>query len=820
MDLPGSSYAAPDFGVLDFSASSFNLSGQTISGIQGDTLSLNLTEAYFGSTVPGPFEVYLTTNNTVSIAAATSTLRYQTATDTTAPYGVDPQLGAIPGSSGASSNSYVLYDLGQQTYTENSSNYTSNTYTLTLSASAAQAFAYDLSGPGGADVRLVLVAASPTSYPSFSGATTSYTTERPVLSFTPIYSGANNLYWEGASNGMWAATGTTNWNASNTSPGSSAWNNDGAHSAVFAQSTGTTVNVGAGISAAGLEFDSTGYVLNAASNGNTVTLSGSSPYVQVTNATDTATVNIPLAGTAGLNKTGMGTLVLGGANTYTGGTVLTAGTVQISSDSNLGDPSGGITLSGGTLATTGSLSTARAISGNTGGIQIPSGGTVTATGVVNVTNLNMPGAGTLVLANNTFSVDNNSASNAISGTLTFSTAGATLTASSTGTSPSDGQGVLSLGGVNATQTSGNVTVTADTVIAGTVNVNVVNSGATVSLPGNLAGGGLVFMSGSGTLILSGDNSGLSNTGGASFRNGTAATVPTAGGTISIAASNPNPSGALGTGEFYGNGGTISNDTGAPVNLDINGISLGAQNAPTTPGGLVFAGSGAITVNGPISLYKGGSTTYEHYITVNTPTTFTGLLTASTNTTTSLGLTFAGSSTLTLNGTAANTLFEPITIATSGVGSGVIAQGPGTFAANASVTLNAGANLTIDMGQMFSSSEVVAFMATSGIFGKITLGNGSGTVAAEVIGGLYLAAGDGTLSAGYQPAGYYGAPGTPGATYTDPTLFSGSGLIYNEGVATIPEPSSWFQAALAALGLLIMRTTWRRRRWVHGINAPR
>ena len=64
----------------------------------------------------------------------------------------------------------------------------------------------------------------------------------------------------------------------------------------------------------------------------------------------------------GLNKTGLGTLVLTGANTYDQ-TRLSVGTLSVSSDANLGAASGGLDFQGGTLRVTGTAfqSTARTI---------------------------------------------------------------------------------------------------------------------------------------------------------------------------------------------------------------------------------------------------------------------------------------------------------------------------------------------------------------------------------------------------------------------------------------------------------------------------
>ena len=75
----------------------------------------------------------------------------------------------------------------------------------------------------------------------------------------------------------------------------------------------------------------------------------------------TATIDAALIGSTQLIKADLGTLVLTGTNTYTGGTQLDAGTLRISSDANLGDAAGGLVFNGGTLNTTADLASNRAV---------------------------------------------------------------------------------------------------------------------------------------------------------------------------------------------------------------------------------------------------------------------------------------------------------------------------------------------------------------------------------------------------------------------------------------------------------------------------
>ena len=821
LDLEGSGTTThAEFGVLDFSTSALDPSGQTASGLQNNQLTLQFTESNAAFTAPSTLEFYLSTATSVSLAAG-SPLRYQTANGTSAgpnPYGIDPLLGSLGGS-----GSTALFDLGSGTTSSTGStgSGTVDTYTLTLSSSALTAFLSELN-TAGSTVRLVaaVTGATPSGAATFAGVTNSTAANRPLLSFVPSFAVANAKYWQGGNGGSWTPT-STNFGASASTTGA-AWVNDGTATAIFANAA-NTVNINAGnINAAGLEFDVTGYTINGTGAGNTLTLMGNHT-LNVVNATDTATINAPIAGTAGLSKIGSGTLVLGGTNTYTGGTTITAGTLQVSADAALGGAGSAVVLAGGTLAsgvTTsgGTLALTRGITGS-GSLSVAANTTLSTSGVVNTGALTLTGGGTVLLTN----TGSNTAdqSNHAFTSVTFQTGGAALQTQNpnvSGAGVTAGLGIADLGGLAATNASGTtVTFAANSQVTGTIPVSVTNAGATLSLPGANAGAAVLAKTGAGTLVLGGDNSLLAGTGTtpASVRQGTAGTNPVSGGIISIPASNPNPGYALGTGQYQANGGTISNDTGGAITLQVSSISSGASTNAATPGGTVFAGNGAITVTGGVSLYKASSTTtsYQHGMTFNTPTTFTGLFTVSTGTGNSTGRTLAGSSTLTLGGTAgANTFTEPVTIATSGANAGVILGKDGALGANTAITINTGAVLTIRTGvttgtvDAINNAALLTINVLNGAFGKLAFDLGS--TVQETLGGLYLPTSDGVLPAGLQPAGTYGAAGS-GAQHIDNNLFSGTGTINNLATAAVPEPSTWTLAA-AGVALLGWLTRARRR----------
>jgi len=126
--------------------------------------------------------------------------------------------------------------------------------------------------------------------------------------------------------------------------------------AVF-MGVGGLVQVGAPITVGTLTFNLAGFHLTGDGTAGTRKLTlADSAAVQV-NVAGVATINAVIAGSSGLNlsSTTTGTLVLTGANSFTGDVNIDSGTLNISSDANLGDAANDLTFSGavGTLSLTG-----------------------------------------------------------------------------------------------------------------------------------------------------------------------------------------------------------------------------------------------------------------------------------------------------------------------------------------------------------------------------------------------------------------------------------------------------------------------------------
>ncbi|TCT02640.1 autotransporter-associated beta strand repeat-containing protein [Aquabacter spiritensis] len=268
---------------------------------------------------------------------------------------------------------------------------------------------------------------------------------------------------------------------------------------------GTQVNAGtvavssdAGLGAAAGGLSLNGGALSALASfdsARSVVLGALGGTIDVASTSSTLNLSGLVSGEGGLSVSGLGTLVLSGANTYAGGTSVTSGRLMVSSDANLGSAAGGIVLSGGTLGALSSFTSARSLSlSGTGTLDVEgSATTLVWSGEIGGSGgLVKSGAGTLVLQGSkaytggttvsagTVSVASDGALGAASSSLTL--AGGTLSATASFTSARN----VALSGAGG-------------------SVDVAAADTTLTLSGVVSGDGSLTKLGSGTLILTGNN---------------------------------------------------------------------------------------------------------------------------------------------------------------------------------------------------------------------------------------------------------------------------------------------------------------------------
>jgi fibronectin-binding autotransporter adhesin len=338
---------------------------------------------------------------------------------------------------------------------------------------------------------------------------------------------------------------------------------------------------------------------------------------------------------------------------------------------------------------------------------------------------------------------------------------------------------------NITTGAGNDTLTNDSA-TGIVRGNVdLGSGAdTIS---TLVGSGTVTKSGTGTLTLTGNNSGFS----AAF--GTTTVLNLNAGTVSIGSANNMFNGAL---TF--DGGTLQN-TGAltlPDDITLNagggtfdtGADLTLSQAITGTGGLTKTGTGNLTLGGP-NTYSGGTIVSAGTLTGTTNSLQGNIVdNAALVFDQNFGGTYAGdiSGSGTLTRTASNTVTLTGNNTYSGatfVNSGVLAVG-GTGIGDASaVTVDSAGTL-----QLNTDETIGSLAGDGGLTGAFTLttggNNGSTTFSGalnslagidKVGNGTFSLTGTGTLTSGFAVNG-----GTLaiGGIYTSPTSSVASGATLN------------------------------------------
>ncbi|MBA7944639.1 autotransporter outer membrane beta-barrel domain-containing protein [Citrobacter sp. RHBSTW-00271] len=277
--------------------------------------------------------------------------------------------------------------------------------------------------------------------------------------------------------GIWQSSqGNDNWTTDESTP-EGALNapfTDAAFAVFQGEAGNVTVDNSKGdVIISGAQFATDGYRVG----GEAITTDTANTLIRVGDGTIdgvnyTATIDSVIRGTGGLNKGDLGTLILTGNNTYSGGTTITSGTLQVAGDTNLGAAETGITFNGGTLKYGEAFDTARQVKLESGGGTFDTNGHDVSllTEVEGNGQLTKTGKGSLTLTlDNTY------------------TGGTTIE-----------QGVLQLG------TGGTIgSIEGDIVDNGVLNVNRAD---TLALSGNISGEGQLHQTGSGTTELQGQNS--------------------------------------------------------------------------------------------------------------------------------------------------------------------------------------------------------------------------------------------------------------------------------------------------------------------------
>jgi autotransporter-associated beta strand protein len=685
-----------------------------------------------------------------------------------------------------------------------------------------------------------------------------------------VLRGQTTLYWDtngktvGATNGTtangtWGTNTYWNTNSAGTTTNPDAW--VGGDIAEFA--AGTNATAASTVTVNGTIAGVAGIVFDAAEGpftltGGTLTLTGT-PSLRV-DAT-TATITSILAGSAGLTKTGTGTLTLFGANTYTGATAINSGVLSVQNGGALGTASN----TSNTTVATGAM------------LQLANGVTTTNAGTLI---LNGTGAGLGALqsvgGNNTW---NGSVALASDAAIFSATAGNTLFINDNYVSAHTltmGNHSLTIDGPGDTWFNANVGVAGDTgglVKNGTgtltfygynsfyTGATSVNAGALELVVGPFStgwygvNGSLTIGTGSSTSTAKVDIWGTGNPSGSSYADQispTSAVAINSDGALNVGAS-------TGMGSLTLNGGQVVIASGQTVtaNGDLSSNANGAHATSLIAGGTFNLSTGNInvardasltsdlTISSAISgtnlnksgngiLTLSGTNTYTGSTNINAGTLVLGstdVLPANTAVTVASAATFnlnnyaatigslagsgtvrLGSGTLNAGGNNASTTFSGSLVSTdTGTfeksGTGTLTLGAGLNAPGATLELNGG---TLNLGGYQSTFGTLAVIANS----VIDFSGNSGSVL-SILNSVTIGAGMTlTISDWVNGVDYFYSLNNPGATILGQITFTGFAgdptrwQTFDHQITPVPEPAAY---GAWLLGLCTLFAGWRRYR---------
>lgn len=354
------------------------------------------------------------------------------------------------------------------------------------------------------------------------------------------------------------------------------------------------------------------------------------------NGPGNTTIRSDISGVGNVDKRGMGTLLLTGNNSFSGGWTVHEGEISISADSNLG--AAGLTLNGGDLRITAPITVSNGISfepggtnkirtetnnvtltGNLGGggqWEKLGSGTLTLTGNNGNSSILYVRQGTVQgipsKFNNIVSVDQ--------GASTLFTDGGTYAGSISGLGGIGkvGGNVLSLTGSNSpaliTIAGGGVSLNTNT--SGDVNIGssqelYINQSYNGTYSGNIHGSGRLFKQGSGTVTLAGGGTGANNYSGGTIIEGgrLQGTTSSLQGGIQLA----NPSTSVSFNQSFS--GTYAGGISGPGTLWKYGSGILTLTGSNTHTGQTWLRDGAIVANtnsvrGDASLNTGTTFTFN------------------------------------------------------------------------------------------------------------------------------------------------------------------------------------------------------------------
>ena len=321
------------------------------------------------------------------------------------------------------------------------------------------------------------------------------------------------------------------------------------------------------------------------------------------NRSDSMNLSTVISGTGGVSQTGTGTTTLSGNNTYSGTVGVTAGTLILTGSNSTtatATIANGATLQIGNGGTTGSLASTSIVDNGT--LSVNRSDALTLAGAISGTgNVSQNGSGTTTLSGN----------NTYAGTIGVTSGTLILTGSNTTTA-------------TATIANGTTLQIGNGGTSGSLaSTSIVDNGAltfnrtdTFTLATAVSGTGSVGQFGTGTTILSGNNT-------------YSGTVDVNGGTLILAGSNSTTATATvdaGTTLQIGNGGTTGSL--ASTSIDNNGtMLLNRSNALALSSDI--AGTGAVSHNGSGTTTLSGNNTYSGTLDVTAGT----LILAGSNSTT-------------------------------------------------------------------------------------------------------------------------------------------------------------------------------------------